>query len=149
MPDSLPPTPIASTPPGASDVPFTRVYQSAASAFAEPVESVVRSSMDWRRAWISAHPNRAATLPDAPDVDFANDLVLLVSAGTQPTGGISVRIDTVRARADGGADVVYTVTRPGPGCMSIQQVTAPVDVVRIARRAGAIRFVRRTATSGC
>lgn len=148
MPDSSSPV-DTHQPPRAAALPFVRLYGSAQSALAEPVELVVRSDAEWARAWLGAHPNRAAALPAAPAVDFAADLVVLVSAGTQTTGGVAIVIDTVLARADGGTDVVYTVNRPGAGCMSTQQLTAPVDVVRIPRRAGAVRFVRHDRATPC
>jgi len=130
-------------------LPFTRVYDSQLSAFAEPVEMVVRSADEWQRAWLGAHPNRAVATPAAPPVDFRAELVVLVSTGTQPSGGVSIRVDTVRARANGGADVLYTVSRPGAGCMSTQQITAPVDAVRLARRTGEVRFIRHDRTTPC
>lgn len=130
-------------------VAVTPLYDSRLSGFVEPVELVVRSPDEWRRAWIGAHPNRAATLPAPPDVDFATALVLVVAAGTQPTGGITVRIDTVRAHPDGSAVVHYTIARPASSCMSIQQVTAPVIAVQIPRPLGAIHFQRHDATTPC
>ncbi len=140
---------LTSDPADTAPLPFTRVYQSTTSAYGEPLEVVVRSDAEWRRAWLGAHPNRAAGPPPAPAVDFSRDLVVIVTAGEQRTGGVTVGVESVRPRADGGVDVAYTVSRPGAGCMSTQQVTAPVDVVRLARLAGEVRFIRRERAAPC
>lgn len=148
MPDSSS-SADAGAPQPAAVVPFTRVYQDAQSAFGEPVELVVRSDAEWQRAWLAAHPNRAGGAPPTPAIDFAADQAIVVSAGTQPSGGGAVRVDSVRAGAAGGTEVVYTVSRPGAGCMSTQQITAPVEVVRFARRPGEVRFVRHDRATPC
>ena len=147
MPDSSPFAPGSPQPAGG--LPVSPVYRSMQSAFGESVELVVRSDSEWARVWLAAHPNRAAAPPPAPAIDFTTDLVLLVSPGMQPTGGVGVVIDTVVARADGGTDVMYTVSRPGAGCMATQQLTAPVDVVRVPRRSGVVRFVRHDRATPC
>lgn len=125
---------------------IVRLYAAAHSAYEMAEETVVRDRAAWEAAWQQLHNGLAAE--PLPAVDFTRDMVLLVAAGQRSTGGTSVRVDSVTAGA-GGALVRYTVTEPGAGCMSTQVMTAPVEVVRVPRVAGAVRFERRVARSEC
>lgn len=126
--------------------PIVRLYAAKHSAYEMAEETVVRDRAAWEATWRQLHNGLAADPP--PAVDFTRDMVVLVAVGQRPTGGTSVRVDGVAA-APGGAVVRYTVTEPGEGCMSTQVLTAPVEVVRVARVAGAVRFERRAARGAC
>ncbi|HEY0777913.1 MAG TPA: protease complex subunit PrcB family protein [Gemmatirosa sp.] len=128
---------------------FTRVHHAQASAYPEPAELAVASDTAWQAAWAALFPNLPAGKPVPPAVDFGAEVVLLVAAGPRSTGGHDVRIDAVESDAGGGLVVRYTVTAPGPGCMTAQVMTSPVDVVRAARPSGPVRFVARRAMTAC
>jgi hypothetical protein len=85
----------------------------------------------------------------APAVDFAREMVVLVAAGEQSSGGHSVRVNGTSTGADGALVVHVTRTAPGPGCMSTMVITSPVDVVRVPRVAGAVRTDTRTVAEPC
>jgi hypothetical protein len=116
------------------------------SGFDEPAELVIRDRAALESAW-SRLFNQVVPDPPPP-VDFAKELVILVAIGRSSSGGHSVHVDAVSREGD-GAVVRYTATSPGPGCMTTQSLTSPVEVVRAPRIAGQVRFERRTAVQPC
>ena len=125
-----------------------RLFRAASSDLSEPAELVVHDAASWEGTWERL---TAATVPapDRPVVDFSRDVVLVVAAGERPSGGWRVTVDAVRPAADGGLDVTYTVAGPAPECFTTQVITAPVDVVRVPRPAGTVRFAARTLLEPC
>jgi len=116
------------------------------SGFDESAELVLRDATAFATAWRTAHNGVAGNEP--PIVDFRSDMVVVLALGTHRTGGYSVRFD--RMTTDGsGAIVHYTVTRPGPDCMTTQMITSPLQVVRVPRVEGTIRFERREVVERC
>jgi hypothetical protein len=82
-------------------------------------------------------------------VDFAREMVVLVAMGERPSGGHSLRVDGVSDAPNGGLVVHVTRTSPGPQCMSITMMTAPLDVVRVPRATGAVRLQTRDVAQPC
>ncbi len=125
---------------------FTVLLSANTSGFDEGTELVLRDEKAFTTAWRTAHQ----TIPGnpAPTVDFQRDMVVLLALGARRTGGFSVRFDGITS-ADSGAVVRYTVTSPGPGCMTTQMITSPVEMVRVPRAEGTVRFERRDATDAC
>jgi hypothetical protein len=64
-------------------------------------------------------------------VDFRRDIVIAAAAGQRTTGGNAIAIERVTRTGDGLA-VEVVETTPGPGCMTTQSLTQPVDVVVVA-----------------
>ena len=124
----------------------TRLYGAATSGFTGAEELVIRDQAAWQAAWARVHEGMAA--PPLPAVDFARDMVVLLALGERSSGGHAVRFDSLSV-SGGGATVRYTATSPGPGCMTTQAITAPIEVVRVARVAGAVRFEARTVQERC
>jgi hypothetical protein len=116
------------------------------SGFTEPVELVLRDRAALADAWRTLHAGLPGNPP--PSVDLVSRMVVLVALGERSTGGHDVRVDGVVPDGD-GATVRYTVTQPGPGCMTTQMITSPVVAVSVPRVAGDVRFERRTATQAC
>jgi hypothetical protein len=125
---------------------FTRLLTQRMSGFDEPVELVIRDRATLESAWSRVH-NQVQGNP-APVVDFARETVILVALGRASSGGHDVRVDAI-APSGNGAVVRYTATRPGPDCMTTQALTSPVDVVRVPRTMGTVRFERRDAVQRC
>ena len=137
---------------GAASVPFTRVYRSATSAYPEPVELALTADSSWRSAWALLWPNQPdGSRPAPPAVDFTRDAVVFVALGPRSSGGYDVRVDSVTRDAAGALLVRYTATSPGPGCLTTQQITSPVEVVRVPRPAAgaAVRVAARRVASRC
>jgi hypothetical protein len=146
------PAPASTRPDTSSPVPapaqasFTRILTQRTSGFDEEAERVIRDQAALESAWKTLFNGIPGNAP--PAVDFTRETVLLVALGGRSTGGHAVRIDAV-SRAGNGAVVQYTATSPGPGCMTTQSLTSPVEVVRTARIEGAVRFERRSIVQPC
>jgi hypothetical protein len=141
------PTPTPSQPPMRTLDAAAHLLTTTTAQPGEPGLQVVRDRAGWERAWGQLQGGAAAG--PAPAVDFAREMVVVVAAGEKPSGGHAVRIDGTSTAADGALVVHVTETAPGEGCMSTMQMTAPVDVVRIPRVAGAVRANTRRVAEPC
>ncbi len=139
-PDSTGPVPA----PASAE--FTRIMTQQTSAFDESAELVIRDRPALESAWARVF-NQVQSNPP-PAVDFGREMVILVALGNRNSGGYTIRVDAVNRSSD-GAVVRYVATSPGPGCMTMQSMTSPVDVVRAPRIPGTIRFQRRDIVQTC
>jgi hypothetical protein len=141
-----PSTSTETTVTAAAAQPLTRLLSVATSGFTEPAELVLRDRAALESAWRTLHDGLPGN--PAPPLDLATRIAVLVALGPRNTGGYTVRVDSVTT--DGSrATVHYTVTSPGPSCMTTQALTSPVDVVSVARIDGAVRFDRRDVVQQC
>ena len=86
--------------------------------------------------------------PEAPEIDFANEMVVVAAMGTRPSGGYAIRIDRV-ARRGNTVWVEVTSSAPGSGCMTTASLTAPVDLVVTQRMTGKVVFVEKSEVRNC
>ena len=117
------------------------------SGYLSETRAVIDNAADLAAAWSRALALQADP-PAPPDVDFTHDRVLLVALGERATGGYGIEV----ARADRvGSDVVVEVlsTSPGRGCVVSDALTQPVDIVKIPRDSGTVRFEESTAVRDC
>lgn len=151
VPGCSQPGPTSATPPDASTVnpvqqSATHLLTAGTSGFTEGEELVIRSDTELAAAWKTAH----AGIPGnpAPAIDMAHNMVVLLALGQRRTGGYTIRFDSI-TREGAGAVVHYTATSPGPGCMTTQMITSPIDVVSVPSVEGAVRFERSDVTDRC
>jgi hypothetical protein len=102
----------------------------------EPRQVVARTADEWRTLWRQHAEDRPA-----PAVDLAREMVVGVFLGTRPTAGYGVEVVGVEVR-DGAVVVRYRESRPAPGSLTAQVLTAPFHVVALPQRPGEIRFER-------
>lgn len=131
---------------GATSIPFTVLHNNANSGFATGVELVIQDQDELTRRWRGVQQGA----PDAPmpTVNFGTSTVILVATGSRNTGGHTIHVDSIAA-ASGVTTVHYTVLSPGSRCMSLQMLTAPVEVVGVSRIAGTVRFKKKGVTGSC
>jgi hypothetical protein len=99
----------------------------------------------WQRATAQAPEPK----PPLPSVDFARDMVLLVSAGRRNLGD-RILVDSVgfEVRPEPGgrsSEVWFAVVRTTPDCSPFPGSAYPLEFVRIAKVPGTIEFVERVA----
>jgi hypothetical protein len=125
---------------------FTRLLAQNTSGYIEPAEVVIRDRAALESAWRVLHAgNQGAELPS---VDFARSTLALIAVGERPTGGHALRVDRV-TRQGNTAVVHYTMTRPGPSCMTTQAITAPVELISMPRVEGEVRFQQAVVVEPC
>ncbi|MBX9928496.1 MAG: protease complex subunit PrcB family protein [Gemmatimonadaceae bacterium] len=114
-------------------------------------KDVVKDDAAWSARWrtITAGINAGASdFTTAPPVAFTKDMVLVYGAGQRPTGGYAATIDTVYALSD-GIEVVVTNNAPGADCVNTTALTAPMAMVRVARKDGRVVWREKERTVDC
>lgn len=131
-------------PPGVAPLTLTRL-RTDSIAFAlysgvhTPENVVVRDAAAWSALWQSIH----ATIdpkPPLPDVDFGQEMIVAAALGTRNTGGYNVLLTQANEDSD-GVEIQVLETSPGADCFTTQALTQPIDLGRIARHTGPVRFV--------
>ena len=129
-----------------SSIPFARVKSALTSGYTEPAELVVRDQKSLNDAW-STLSNGVAGNP-APTINLTRTSIVIVALGTRNTGGYDIKTDAVETEGN-NVIVHYTVTTPGPDCMTSQMQTSPVDVISFDRAKGDVRFKQHTVVGKC
>lgn len=108
---------------------------------------VIRDAPAWAALW-----NEAASMqhpqPPLPHVNFAQQMLIVATMGTRPSGGHSIEIDGVYA-AGGRLHVAVREVAPAASCGTTGALTAPVMVVRVARSDAPVVFVERSEVRDC
>lgn len=116
---------------------FRTISKGPMSGIDGPRQIAVRTLADWTALWRSHAPSGQPM----PAVDFSRETVIGVFAGTRPTSGYGVEIVRI-ADANGTLTVDYVETRPAPGAVTAQIVTAPYHLVAVPKHDGEVRFQR-------
>jgi hypothetical protein len=157
-PPSAPSPPVDPVPPPANPGPPPDAYEATGvegdlevrrlggwnrSPYQRRERQVIRDAEALERAWA------ALGSQEQQQVDFANDLVILVAAGQRPSGGHEIAVR--RAALENGRLLIEVVeTRPGAGCSVTMGLTQPVEVVAVrAARAERWEFMEREESRDC
>lgn len=109
---------------------------------------VVRDADSWRSVWAEIYKGYTPT-PALPQVDFAQEMIVVAALGSRPTGGFGILFDDAN-EGDGGSTVVRVRTiSPHSNCGVTTAVTSPVDIARLPRRDGGVHFVDRAVIHTC
>jgi len=115
------------------------------SGISESTRLVVRDAAVWADTWARIRPERPA--PALPAVDFSREMLIVAGLGTRPSGGHSIIVES--ASREGESLQVVIRTETPVGCVGIAALTAPVDVARVPRTDGDVRFTERSVTRNC
>ncbi|MGH7593162.1 MAG: protease complex subunit PrcB family protein [Gemmatimonadales bacterium] len=88
---------------------------------------IYRDSASFRSAWGQLFP-AAVSRPALPAVDFAKWRVILIAAGTKPTGGYYLTLASGQLVRD-SAVVTVTVHTPAPDCGVTEALTSPAVAI--------------------
>jgi hypothetical protein len=143
---------VSTSPPGSS-IPIVRLRSEPysftfVSGFDEPSRLVVRDLATWQAAWTRTFRG-ASPIPPLPDIDFSREMVVLVALGSHSSGGYGILIDGASEAGVQGVDLAVHSISPGPKCGVTGAFTQPVDIARMPRRDGAIRFLERNEVTHC
>jgi PrcB C-terminal len=105
-----------------SELELRRIGQWSRTGIGESRRMVIRDANSFAQAWSELGAG------DRPDVDFTQNVVVLVALGQRPTGGYEIGVSRV-AQADGQLSIEVVETAPGPNCVTAGAETQPVDVV--------------------
>jgi hypothetical protein len=133
------------TSPGRS-VPFRVVaHETFLSQYRTPAMEVITTDARWQQVWREAHPFDLAT--PAPAIDFAQDSIIFVARGAQPSGCYDVDITSVR-RAGGRLEVAVDLIGPAL-CPCPATITYPLEAIAIPATHAAALFHTSTRTLSC
>jgi hypothetical protein len=118
-----------------------RIYYDDATAFTDSLRMIIQDVDTWQSVWARA-TRRQATAPPLPAVDFQRQTLLLVSAGRMRTGD-EIHVDSIGTRGGQRVAVVRTIVQ----CQTVPAPAYPLEIVRVARAAGALTFVERRVKS--
>jgi hypothetical protein len=117
------------------------------SGLTQPQRLVIRDPAAWTEVWAAVWL-RHSPLPELPQVDFAREMLVVVALGERPTGGYGILVDSAAAKPGGLTIWVRTIS-PGPGCAVTPAVSQPVDIARLPRSEGVVRFQDRSEEHAC
>jgi hypothetical protein len=108
---------------------------------------VVRDQAAWSELWHTIHAPMTP-VPPLPMVDFGQEMVVAAGVGNRSSGGYDVLMGGAAEDAS-GLQIEVIETSPGPGCVTTQALTQPVDLARTPRRDGPVRFVTTRRINHC
>jgi len=109
---------------------------------------VVRDRDAWQATWNKMHERLAGPRPPMPAVDFSSEMIVVIALGARSTSGFGVTI-TGASESDGVITIDALSTGPGPGCVTAQVITYPIDLVRLPRRSSAVFFRVGAGVTSC
>src|SRR5262245_64975265 len=77
--------------------------------------------------------------PPVPEVDFSREMVVVAALGRRPSSGYEI-VFTGASEADGVVTMELETKAPGPRCVTLSVITAPVDLARVPKRDGRVVF---------
>jgi hypothetical protein len=110
----------------------------------DPRRLVIQDAVTWTRFW-----NELGADGAQPVIDFRRELLVAVTLGRQPHGGIEVAVERV-VRSAGALTIGVVERSPGPDCMTTEVITHPAQVVAVP--AGGVKswsFVERKEIRSC
>ena len=108
---------------------------------------VIKDAAAWNDLWQRIYATQTP-VPPLPDVDFNTQLVVASAIGGKPTGGYDVLL-TGAAQDASGLVIAVRATSPGAHCIVTQAFTQPIDIARLAKTGGDVRFEQTEQVVDC
>ena len=108
---------------------------------------VIKDAAAWNDLWQRIYAGQTP-VPPTPDVDFNTQMVVASALGGKPTGGYDIVL-TEAAMDTGGLVIAVRATSPGAHCFVTQAFTQPIDIARLAKTGGDVRFEQTQYSVDC
>ena len=118
------------------------------SGIGDALRIVIRDNEAWRDMWKRIHYPVSPSPPPLPEIDFSQEMVIVVALGARPSGGYGIIIDGAYER-DYLLEVLVRSVSPGKGCLNVAMVTQPVDIVRLPKTQGTVVFRETEVVRDC
>jgi hypothetical protein len=82
-------------------------------------QELISDADTFKERWLAYYPDQSQ-----PEVDFSAQSVVLLTAGTKPTGGYSVRVSNLEEKSD-QLIIHFKVEAPNPDMATTQALTSP------------------------
>ena len=124
--------------------PYSFAYN---SGLDKPARIVVRDDANWQAVWLAIYRG-SSTVPPAPTIDFAREMVLVAALGARGSGGYGIMIDRANETDNRGINVTVRSIAPG-NCVVTAAFTQPIDIARLPIRTGKVEFTERSEVHDC
>src|SRR5262245_33065154 len=118
-------------------------WKAPATQGAAAMQLVIRNANEYAKAHRTRESPQAALVnlrkEMKVDVDWDKHMLIVVSAGVQPTGGYRVAITDVKQSGD-TMTVHWKLHKPKPGDLTISALTHPAEMVLVEKFAGKVIF---------
>lgn len=101
------------------------------SAVAAQGVRIARSEAEWRALWDEHTANRLPA-SEPPKVDFAREMVALVTLGSRSSGGYAIEVTNV-CEKDGRVEVEAREAKPAEGAILPMVMTQPYHLIATPR----------------
>jgi hypothetical protein len=119
----------------------SRAWRSDAALLVRALWLALGWAMVFAVVWLSLTPS-------PPEVDFEDEMVVLVSMGTRPSTGYYIELQEATWRGD-RIEVRVVAVSPGRGCGVGDALTYPADLARMPRTDLPVRFTIHQRVSSC
>ncbi|NOT33285.1 MAG: protease complex subunit PrcB family protein [Candidatus Eisenbacteria bacterium] len=117
------------------------------SGLTSPLRAVINDQAALEQMWTTAFA-AVGSPPQIPTIDFTKEMVVVVALGQRASGGYSIQV--ADAKMSRGALVIDVLLKsPGNRCAVTLSFTEPLDIVKIARVSGSVRFEDRSRVQSC
>ena len=130
----------SSSPAPGAYVPFFTVDKGVRSGLSERKFAVIVTAKEWKDLWLT-HQSGVSSGPQAPQVDFQEEMVVGVFSGAKATGGYGIEIKRVELDAGKRMLVLWAETAPAPGSMVTEALSQPYHIVKLKRQNLPVAFV--------
>lgn len=132
----------------AEEVPFSEVKKDHyANLEVEAQNRVIRQEEVFREMWNKLNADHSP-VPEVPEIDFEERMVLLAVMGQRSTGGYDLRIEKVAA-ADGELGVHLVKIEAGDNCITTQALTNTMHIVTVPASSAEVTFYEDKTIKEC
>lgn len=117
---------------------FTTIEQGAYCGLTEEKNYTITTNDEWQTFWQKLKANQLAA-PNAPTVDFSQEMVIASAMGEQSTGGYKIEIDKIMETDK--ISVYLKKTTPNPQSFTSQALTQPYVIVKIPLTNKSFNFI--------
>ncbi len=132
----------ANNPTPAVAVPFTEIAHGTQSTVKKRTNYLITSSSELSQLW-----KMVDATGQKPTIDFTQNDVIAIFAGTEPTAGYTIA--TAKVEDSATRDVSVTLTKPGVSCIPAQSLTAPYQIVVFVKTTLPLTHEDQTMTVSC
>ena len=123
------------------------VATSQQSSWEEVLEVLLTTPDAWAAAWGHLHDGIAPP-PPMPEVDFTTQRVMIITAGSRPSGGFALSHERTEVAGD-TLVLDVTLSVPGPSCATTQALTSPALALALPLLPAAVVVRRSEQVQGC
>lgn len=115
----------------AETVAFRTLAQGAFSGVQEPVKRLIKDQRAWLEFW-TQHTSGVEPQPELPPIDFTREMAVVLTMGQKRSGGYAIHVVRVQGQGD-KLKISFAQTKPPPGAITIQALTAPFHFVAVPK----------------